>query len=49
MGLLLRKPRSATILAVQDTHMLAISKIYYEQIIRVQEDQKMEKLIKFYN
>jgi len=33
-GLLVRKPRSASILAVQDTILLSMLKVDYEQLIR---------------
>ncbi|KAL4433322.1 hypothetical protein ABPG74_017426 [Tetrahymena malaccensis] len=47
-GLLIRKPRSATILAVQDTILLSIQKSDYEELIREISYNKMEKKVKFF-
>ncbi|EAS04474.2 cyclic nucleotide-binding domain protein (macronuclear) [Tetrahymena thermophila SB210] len=47
-GLLIRKPRSATILAVQDTIVLSIQKSDYEELIREISYNKMEKKVKFF-
>jgi hypothetical protein len=48
MGLLLKIPRSATIVAAENTDLIRISKENYEDLINKLEEMKMLKKIHFY-
>lgn len=48
MGLVLKVPRTATILAVEDTDLAIMSKSSYSQIIKTLENYKLEKKIQFF-
>ncbi|EAS06504.2 cyclic nucleotide-binding domain protein (macronuclear) [Tetrahymena thermophila SB210] len=49
MGLLLKVPRTATILSLEDTDFVCMSKQNYQQIIKSLENYKLEQKIQFFH
>ena len=48
MGLLLNKPRSATILCLEDCHLAVLSKNDYINILKQSEQQKINNMLEFF-